>query len=74
VGILLFLLFLANVFKLVRKHQVQARLLGMMTITTVLALYFVTFIVSGWFNMEFLLTILILGGFIYYLQEHEQTV
>lgn len=74
VGILLFLLFLANVFKLVRKHQVQARLLGMMTITTVLALYFATFIVSGWFNMEFLLTILILGGFIYYLQEHEQAV
>lgn len=68
-GIFLFGLFLVRIVKMAGKVYEQHKMLFCLTLTALYSVYFATSIVGGFFNMEFVMGLMVLGAMIYYVYE-----
>ena len=66
-GCILFLMFLINIMKLAHQTYKYSEIISVTTIGVLLSLCFATYIVSGFFNSEFEILMIILGGLIQYM-------
>ena len=66
-GCILFLMFLINIAKLAKQTYKYSQVISTTTIGVLLSLCFATYIVSGFFNSEFEILMILLGGLIQYM-------